>query len=76
LAASSSRNVIRVLGRRIHVSLSISPIKNEKGTITGASTIAVKLMNRKKAVEYLVEPVEKYRKFVDSLAKEDFESEQ
>jgi len=33
-------------------------------------------MNRKKTVEYLVEPVEKYRKFVDSLAKEDFESEQ
>lgn len=40
-------------GRRINVSLTVSPIKNDKGTIIGASKIARDITQRKRAEELL-----------------------
>jgi len=44
---------IRKDGRRVDVSLSISPIKNESGEVIGAAKIARDITTRKQADEYL-----------------------
>src|SRR5262249_32957739 len=44
---------IRKDGRRIHVSLTISPIKDAAGRITGASTIARDISERKRSEDQL-----------------------
>ena len=48
-------------GQQIHVSLSVSPIKNATGKIIGASTIARNITERKRAEEALRDAERKYR---------------
>ncbi|MCM3903207.1 MAG: PAS domain S-box protein, partial [Pyrinomonadaceae bacterium] len=52
--------------RRIDVSLTISPIKNEQGTIIGGSTIARDITDRKRAIEDLRESEERFRTMADT----------
>ena len=49
-------------GRQIHISLNISPIINESGEITGASTIARDITERKRAQEMLRQSEERLRR--------------
>jgi PAS domain S-box-containing protein len=56
---------VRKDGVIIDVSLSISPIKNEEGTIIGASTIAREITGYKKVEELAVARLERYQSFID-----------
>ena len=53
-------------GRRIHVSLSISPIKDADGNIVGASAIARDITERKRMEQALIESEEKMRSILDA----------
>ncbi|MBI3787116.1 MAG: PAS domain S-box protein, partial [Ignavibacteriales bacterium] len=58
---------IRKDGERISVSLAVSPIKNERGEIIGASSIARDITERKSAEEKLKKSETKFRTVAESL---------
>ena len=53
-------------GRRIDISLTVSPIKGRTGTVIGASTIARDITDRKRADELRRESDERFRVLADS----------
>jgi len=57
-------------GRRIEVSLTVSPIKNEQGEIIGASKIAREITERKRAERALLEADRRKDEFLATLAHE------
>ncbi len=59
---------LRKDGQRIHVSLTISPVIDESGTIVGISTISRDITKRRLAEEQLRVSEEKYRSLVDAAA--------
>lgn len=61
---------IRKDGTRIHVSLTVSPIRNEDGVITGASKIARDITERKQTEELLREANQRKDEFIAILAHE------
>jgi PAS domain S-box-containing protein len=54
-------------GRRIEVSLSISPIRDEQGRIVGASKIARDMSARKRAEQAFAESEQRFRRFMQYL---------
>ena len=56
---------VRRDGKKIYISLTVSPIKDEKGRIIGASTIARDISLRKSYEAALRASEEKYRRIVD-----------
>lgn len=57
---------VRKDGRRIDVSLTISPIRDAAGTVTGASAIARNISERKRAEEALLDREARIRRLVDA----------
>ncbi len=60
-------------GKRTDVSLSISPIKNHRGKIIGASTIAHDISERKRMEDALTQSERKYRELIELLPQTIFE---
>jgi len=54
-------------GRRIHVSLSMSPIQDTDGTVVGASTIARDITRRKKAEQAMLDYQQQLRRQASQL---------
>ena len=54
-------------GRRIDVSVTISPLKNDSGEVVGASTIARDIIARKRAEEALIEERQLLHTLMDNL---------
>jgi PAS domain S-box-containing protein len=74
LAGIRRRESVRLLeterltkdGRRIHISLTVSPVKDRNGTVVGASTIARDITDRKHADAMRRESEERFREMADS----------
>ena len=64
---------VRKDGSRIWISLSVSPIKNDRGVVIGASVIAIDISERKRVEEALRESERKYRELVELLPQTVFE---
>src|SRR5579862_5508937 len=58
---------VRKGGQRVHVSLTISPIKDAAGTVVGASTIARDITERQEAEKELRESQEQFRVLFDEM---------
>ena len=58
---------VRKDGRPIHVSLSISPMRDDNGNVVGASTIARDITEHRQAERRVRESEEKYRALFDSM---------
>jgi PAS domain S-box-containing protein len=57
-------------GRRVEISLTVSPIRNEQGEIIGASKIAREITERKRAERMLLEADQRKDEFLATLAHE------
>ncbi len=55
-------------GRRLSISLTVSPIRNREGEIIGASKIARDITSRKQAEEAVLESQDRFRTLADNIA--------
>jgi PAS domain S-box-containing protein len=57
---------LRKDGREVDISLTVSPLKNDEGTIIGASKISRDISERKRTERQLVESEERFRTLIDA----------